>query len=127
MTISALFAVLLFVLGYLVSPITLVWGWIRFTNQPWPRRVLPTLTLGGFALATASAILAIGSAIYAQFHHFPFYDPLLMKIFRTGLLLSFSGLLLGIGGLWQPSSLRWHAPVSAFATASFWVMAAAGE
>ena len=122
------FLVLLVILGYLISPISVVWGWVRFARHEWHRRrVLPMLTLGGFVLATASALLAFGAVSYAQFHHFPYYDPLLMKIFGTGFLLSFGGLLLGMVGIWRSSSLRWHAPIAAIATAAFWFVAAMGE
>jgi hypothetical protein len=122
------FFVFLFVIAYLVSPFSLIWGWVRFRRQAWPRcAMLPALTFSAFVLASASALLAFGSAIYAQFHNFPFYDPLLMRIFRTGFFLSLSGLLLGVIGIWRSSPLRWHAPVSAFATAVFWLAAAAGE
>jgi hypothetical protein len=123
-----IFFVLLFILRYLVSPISLIGRWVRFALHPWPhRKVLPMLTIGSFVLATASALLAFGTIIYAQFHHFPFYDPLLMKIFGAGFLLSFAGLLLGMVGIWRTSSLRWYAPVSAIATAAFWFIATLGE
>jgi hypothetical protein len=69
-----------------------------------------------FVLATASAALAVSSILFAQFHHFPYYDPLLLRIFRTGTLLSLAGIAFGIGGAWRPTSLRWHAPASGIAT-----------
>ena len=122
------FLILLAVLGYLVSPFSLFCGWVRFARREWPHReVLPLLTLVSFVLATASAVLAVGAAIYARFHYFPYYDPLLMKIFGIGLLLSLGGLLLALIGIWRPSSLRWYAPVSAITTAVFWLLAALGE
>jgi hypothetical protein len=122
------FMILLFILGYFISPISIVWGWVRFARHEWHlRKIMPMLALCGFVLATASALLAIGTVIYAQFHHFPFYDPLLMKIFGAGFLLSLGGLFLGIIGMWRPSSLRYHAPISAIATAAFWFVASMGE
>lgn len=118
---------ILVVLGYVVSPVFFVWGWMRFAKNEKPNGVLPIVTFVGFVLATASASLGAVSVAYAQVHAFRSYDPLLMKIFRTGLLLSCGALLLGLMGIWRPSSLRWHTPTSAVATAAFWLMAAALE
>ena len=83
--------------------------------------------LAGFVLATASALLAVSTIAYAQIHHFPYYDPLLLRIFRTGALLSLGGIAFGISGVWRPSSTRWYAPTSAVATLAFWILAAEGE
>jgi hypothetical protein len=56
-----------------------------------------------------------------------FYDPSLMKIMRWGLMLSLAGFLFAVGGAWRKSSLRWHAPVCAFGTFAFWILAAERE
>lgn len=89
---------------------------------------MATLSVLGFILATASALLAVFAAAYSLYiYGFPYYDPRLMKIFGIGFLLSVSGLLFGIAGLWRASSLRWHAPASSLATLAFWIVAAAGE
>jgi hypothetical protein len=58
---------------------------------------------------------------------FPYYDPLLLRIFRAGVLVSLAGVGFGIGGVWRASPLRWHAPTSALATLVFWIMTASGE
>jgi hypothetical protein len=123
---EAMFAILIG-LGYLVSPVTLIWGWKRWVGQPKLRTVPSVLSLVGFIFATASALLAVSSVAYAQVHHFPFYDPLLLRIFRWGTLLSLAGILFGIGGIWRPSAIRWHAPLSGIGMLAFWVLAAAGE
>jgi hypothetical protein len=116
---------ILFALGYLVAPIMLIWGWARWMAQPKPRTAASILSLIGFILATASAVLAIVSVIYAHvIHGFPFYDPLLLRIFRWGLLLSGAGFVFGISGVWGRSSLRWHAPACAVGTVAFWMPAA---
>jgi hypothetical protein len=85
------------------------------------------MSLLGFVLATASAMLAVSAIAYAQVHHFPYYDPLLLRIFAGGALLSIAGIVFGIGGVWRPSSLRWHAPVSGVCMLVFWIMMASGE
>ena len=125
-SVQIIFGILI-VLGYLVTPIVLIWGWARWTREPRQRTVPAILSLVGFILATASAILALGSVAYAQVHHFPYYDPLLLRIFRWGGLLSIVGILFGIGGVWRPGSLRWHAPLCGVGMLAFWLLAAEGE
>jgi hypothetical protein len=76
----------------------------------------------GFVLASASALVAVASIIYAQsIHGFTFYDPRLMRIFRWGFVLSLGGIVFGISGIFRPNSLRWHAPLCALGTLAFWV------
>jgi len=117
----------LIVFSYVISPVVLIWGWVRWVERSNLRTVSSILSLFGFILATASALLAVSSIAYAQAHAFRFYDPSLLRIFRWGALLSIAGLLLGIGGVWRKNSLRWHSPVSALGTLAFWLLAAEGE
>jgi hypothetical protein len=123
---SVISGILIF-LGYLVAPVVLIWGWAWWGVQPKLKTIPSTLSLIGFVLATASAALAVSSAVYAQIHRFPYYDPLLLRIFRWGLLLSLAGILFGIGGVWRKNSLRWHTPICALGTLAFWIVAASGE
>jgi hypothetical protein len=125
-SVQVVFAVLI-ALSYIVSPVMLIWGWARWAWQPKSGAVAAILSLVGFSFATASAALAVSSVAYAQVHHFGFYDPLLLRIFRWGLLLSLIGILSSIGGVWRQSSLRWHALISGIGTLAFWVLAAEGE
>jgi len=109
-------------------PTALIWGWARWINLPKLRTVSSILSLTGFVLATASALLGVSSIAYAQgIHDFRFYDPRLMRMFRWGFLLSLGAIVFGLGGVWRSSSVRWHAPVAAIGTLAFWVMAAEGE
>lgn len=119
--------VILFALSYLVSPIALFWGWVRWVKGPKLRTLSSILSLCGFILTTASGVLAVTSLAYAQAHSFGYYDPSLLRIFRVGVLLSFAGLCLGICGAWRTNPLRWFSPVSAIGTLTFWFFAAAGE
>jgi hypothetical protein len=126
-SIQVVFGVLI-ALSYLVSPIMLIWGWARWVGQPKLRAVPSILSLIGFIVATASAMLAIMSVAYAHvIHGFPFYDPSLLRIFRWGFLLSVAGIVFGISGVWRRSSLRWHAPACALGTLAFWILAAECE
>lgn len=114
--------------GYFVLPIALIWGWARWTNLAKLRTAASILSLAGFVLATASALLAVSSIAYGQLiHGFRFYDPGAMRIFRWGFLLSLGAIVFGLGGVWRPSSLRWHAPAAAIGTLAFWLMAAECE
>jgi len=63
----------------------------------------------------------------AHFHPFPFYDPTLLRIYRSGALLSLGGIILGLFGIRRANSTRWHGPASAFAMLFFWIVAASGE
>src|SRR5260370_30875219 len=112
---------------YLVPPLLVAWGLIRWAAPPKLRTLASNSSLVGFILATASAVLAVSSVAYAQVHHFPYYDPLLLRIFAWGALLSIAGIGFGIGGVWQANSLRWHAPVSRACMLVFCVMMASGE
>jgi len=60
-------------------------------------------SLAGFSLGTASAVLAVGTTVYARaVGGFPFYDPSLMRIYRwvfSCLLPDWSSERWGFGGL----------------------------
>jgi hypothetical protein len=120
--------VLLFVVGiYMALPVAMVLGWVRWVKRAQPRMLFSTLSLIGFALATASGLLAISSVLYAHAVGFRFYDPLLLRIYRWGGLLSVAGIVFGVSGAWRSNSLRWYAPGCALGMLLFWVIAAAGE
>jgi hypothetical protein len=121
------FLLCLLVLSYLIAPFTLIFGWMRWTQQPKRRTVSSMSSLFGFVLATGSAALAVSISGYAQVHHFRFYDPFLMRTMKRGALLSLAGLVCSLGGVWRKNSLRWLSPASAVGTLAFWVLAAEGE
>jgi hypothetical protein len=100
----AIFGILI-VLGYIVAPTLLICGWMRWVRLPKIRTFFSILSLVGFILATASATLALLTVAYAQVHHFPFYDPLLLRILRFGFLLSLAGVPFGTAGVWRRNLL----------------------
>jgi tellurite resistance protein TehA-like permease len=113
---------------WIVLPAVMVWGWVRWAKRTKQRTLFSILSLIGFAFATISALLAISSVLYAHvIGGFPFYDPLLLRIYRWGFLLSLSGIAFGISGIWRSSPLRWHAPACAGGKLVFWIVAAMGE
>jgi acyl dehydratase len=118
---------ILAIIGYAVAPAMLVWGWIRWLLSPKSWAAFAALSFVGFLLASASGVLAASAIAYAQVRRFPYYDPLLMRIFSAGVLLSLAALTLGIGGTFRANPLRWHAPVSALATLTFWLWMASME
>jgi len=88
---------ILIAVGYLGSPIILIWVWARWASQVRLRTVPSILSLTGFTLATASALLAVSSIAYALvIQGFRYYDPLLLRIFRWGILLSLGGIVFGL-------------------------------
>jgi hypothetical protein len=86
MSAQFLFGILI-VLGYVVCPVVLIWGWTRWAvDHSEPRTIYSILSLMSFILATVSAVLAVLTVVYAQIHHFRYYDPTLLRIFRCGFL-----------------------------------------
>jgi hypothetical protein len=109
-------------------PVVLIWGWMRWWKQDKKRSLIPIMSLIGFALATASALLAISTEVYAKaIGGFIFYDPTLLRIYRYGVLFSLSGIMSSFVGLWRTSALRWHAPVCSVGTLMYWFMMASSE
>jgi hypothetical protein len=116
------FLVILVGLGWVAAPASLIWGWVRWIMAPKHRSITSVLSLIGFLLASASALLAISSIIYVQeMHDFRYYGPLLVKIFRVGDWLSVGAIVFGIGGVWRSNSLRWQSPVAAVGMLAFWL------
>lgn len=119
----------LFALGvYVGLPALMVWGWVRWFRRRQLRTLPAILSLIGFTLATASGLLGVSSVLYAHtIGGFPFYDPRLLRIYRWGGLLSLSGIVFGVAGVWRPGPVRWLAPVCSLGTALFWFASAMGE
>lgn len=121
-------ASLLFVLFYAVVPAVMAWGWVRWARRAKSRDVCSILSLVAFTLATASALLAVSSILYAYaIGGFPYFDPRLSRIYRWGFLLSTAAVGFAISGVWRQSALRWHAFVCGIGTLFFWISAAEGE
>jgi hypothetical protein len=113
---------------FAMTPIAIAWGWIRWARREKQWAVLSVLSLVGFTLATASALLAVSSSIYGRFlGGFPYYDPRLMRIYAVGALLSASALILSLLGVWRFSSLRWDALFCSFGTLVYWFAMAEAE
>jgi len=116
------------VVFYALLPSAMVWAWMRWWRNSQNRTVCSFLSLVGLGLATSSAILMIVTTIYAhQIGGFPFYDPLLLRIYRWGGLLSSAGIVFGVGGVWRPNPLRWLTPACALGMFLLWGMLAMGE
>ena len=97
--------------SYICVPAALIWGWARAAVGRHKATFSSILSLIGFVLATLSALLAAGSAIYARaIGGFPFLDPRVLRIIRLGLVLSAAGMIPALIGMLRPNELRWHAP-----------------
>ena len=113
---------------YVGLPALMIWGWARWFSRTQPRTLPSILSLIGFTFATASGLLGVSSVLYAHVRGgFPYYDPLLMRIYGWGGMLSLSGIVFGIGGVWRPGPVRWLAPVCSVGTLLFWFASAMGE
>ncbi len=95
--------------------IWVVWGWKSWTPYRSETSALGWFLVTGFSLASLSALLQIGSGIYAQFHDFPFNDPTLLRIYFVGFWLALLGLISGLIGSFRNGPIRFKAPsLSAF-------------
>jgi hypothetical protein len=129
-----LFATLL-ILAYVLAPIMLFWGWMRWTiRRPRIWTIPSTLSFAGFVCASASAVFAICVIFYGSsggFEHTPGVSPYSSNVrffyqcIAIGAALSALGFVIAIGGLWRKNQLRWHAPITAIATLAFWLLATA--
>ncbi len=116
------------VLGDIGSPVTIVWGWSRWRKRQRPAGKLAVASAAGLGLATASALLALGAAVYARaIGGFAYYAPPLLRIYAVGLLLSLTGLAFALVGVWRKNPVRWLAIAAAICTLIFWMIAAASE
>jgi len=119
---------LLEILFYAVVPALTIWGWVRLARRPRIWNFASIASLIAFALATASALLAVFSMIWAhEIGGFAYYDRRLLLMYRCGFLLSSSGFLSSLAGLWKANPLRFHSVICAVGTALFWFSAAMGE
>ena len=119
---------LLALVAYISLAVVLISGWVRWARRSRPRGFLPLLALIGFTFGTASALLAIFSASYALvIRGFPYYDPLLLRIYACGVLLSLLGVVFSCVGAWRPSALRWHSLVLSLGMLVLWFAWASSE
>jgi hypothetical protein len=93
-----------------------------------PQAAPSRLSFIGFILASASAALAIASAVYSFARGgFTYYHPLLLAILGTGVVISGLGLISSLCGIGQKSTLRWHAPVLSLLMLLLWLSWVSGE
>ena len=113
---------LFYIVGYLITPMLLIWSWARFVRllKQWTFRSI--LSLAGLAFATASTMTAISAYVYSRsIGGFPRFDNSdFMQMFRLGTVLSWVGIALGIAGLWRTSAARWHVLLCTLGTQMFW-------
>ena len=86
----------LFYLSIVSVPVLTIWGWRRWTRRTRLRTLSSDPSLIGFGLATLSALLAFFTFILASVRRFAFYDPLLLTIYKVGLLLALGGIIFGL-------------------------------
>src|SRR5690349_14683931 len=87
---------------FFVAVGSLTIGWPIYGWQKWlvlrresSTKPLHAITVA-WALASASAILYVGTTFVGLIRRWPFYDPVLMAIYKTGLLLALVGFLSGL-------------------------------
>jgi hypothetical protein len=108
-------------------PVLVVSGWMRWSRNLQTRSFSFTSSLIAFGFSTASAGLAVLTWLIAMVKGFAYYDPLLLTVYAIGLLLSATGVLFGVLGIWRPNPLRWHAPLCSLGMLIFWSISASME
>jgi hypothetical protein len=109
-------------------PFLMVAGWFTWVRKKQSVTVSSILSAIGFTLGSVSVVLATSTVLYAHtIRGFPYYDPMLLGIYRTGFMLSFLALGCSFGGFWYPSVVRRHALVLSGGMLLFWIFAALSE
>ena len=121
------FAVLL-VFSYVLTPVFIVWTWVRFIRHSHLRDRSSWPSVTALILTTCSGLLALGAFVFSgATGGFTYYDPRLLRMFSIGLLLSSLALLAGLIGTAFRSPLRWQAPIASLGMLTFWFLAAVAE
>jgi hypothetical protein len=122
------FVIALVVGGYVIAPVSLIWGWIRWIRSAKLWTLPSGFSLVGFSLSTISGLLFIASLIDARIvGGFPFYDPRLMRMIRWGMVLSIAAFLFAVCGVWRRSPLRWFSLWGSIGAFSLWGVVGEGE
>ena len=122
-TSNELFWITAFVLAYFVAPVSLVWGWARWTNRPRSWSYAWVTSFVAFLIASLSAILGIGTVVVGMSGAFEKHYDIFYRVVDFGIVLSLTGGLVAFGGIWRRNSLRWHALIAAAAMLGFWTVA----
>jgi hypothetical protein len=109
-----------FTFGYIIAPVSLIWGWVRWFNQPKPRAFSSATSLVAFILASASAAFGLLTVLYGMSGAFEEHYEVFYRVVGVGAVISLLAILVAVGGLWRKSPLRWLALASALGTLGFW-------
>jgi hypothetical protein len=115
-------------LFYGAAALILLVGWVKYVRALKHRDTFWFFSLTAISLATMSSALAVSSISYAHtIGGFPYYDPLLLRIFRWGFCLSLTAVIFALAGVWRKNALRWYAVALSTITLLFWFGSAMGE
>jgi hypothetical protein len=103
------------------------WGWLQWVRFPRGTSFLGWLSVSGFSLATLSALLQIGSGVYAQFVDVAFNDSKFLRIYFIGFWLAALGLILSVCGSLGDGPLRFKGPSLSAVLVVLWIWHAVGE
>jgi len=114
-------------LGYLVAPAMLAWGWVQWIrSRPGSWTIQSALSFTGITLASASALLGLWVIAFVNSGppEYTINYSLLSWSVPGGAALSLAALAFALGGVRQRSPIRWQAPAGAVGTLAFWLLAA---
>jgi len=103
-------------LVYLLVPILIAWGWIRWLKEKKPRNVAASFSYASFALATLSLLYAVYVIGFAHLTAGSAADAPSWE----GLCISAIATILAFAGLWRTNPLRWHATLCSLAMLFLW-------
>jgi hypothetical protein len=112
-----------FVFAYIIGPISLAWGWIRWTIRPKLWSVPAIVSMTAFVIASISAAIGLGTIGYAFLGGFERHYDSFYRVIALGGATSLAGILLALCGIWRKSPLRWFALTGAAGTLAFWIVA----
>ena len=119
---------ILLIASYVDVPVMLVWGWRRWSRRPRQKNPFATISFIAFSIGSVSSLLLIVTVLWSLIRGgFAWYDPVLLRIFAIGLLLSILALVISLGGVWKANPLRWHAPALSLGMLLIWAIWTAGE
>src|SRR5438270_11647864 len=98
------------------------WGWRSWLQgRPEGLRFGVICSIVALVFASVSALLKIGTGLYARFTDIPFMDPVLLRIYRVGMVTALLGLVSSVPGMGTKNPLRWKAPALSAALLLMWL------
>lgn len=115
---------LLIVGMWVVLPVVIIWGWLRWWRSAARDNVFARASSVGFALTTLCWLIWISLLLYVRMSGgLSLATQWNVQFYRGIGLLAFCGFLLGIIGAYRPNRLRWYTPAASLGMLLYWPVA----